>query len=70
MRTPDLHTLLRRFARDESGSNALEYGLIVGFISLAIVAGATAAGTALSSVFNSIKTTLATVNATITTNAS
>jgi pilus assembly protein Flp/PilA len=53
------HTLQRfvgRFVKDESGSNALEYGLIVALISLAIVAGAGAAGTALGNLFNTIGT--------------
>jgi pilus assembly protein Flp/PilA len=66
MRTPDLQTFLRRFARDESGSNALEYGLIVGFVSLAIVAGATAAGKALGTMFTDIGTAIGTVSASIT----
>jgi pilus assembly protein Flp/PilA len=49
-----MRSLIWRVARDELGSNALEYGLIVGLISLAIVAGATAAGTALGGLFNTI----------------
>jgi pilus assembly protein Flp/PilA len=51
MRTLNLRSIIGRFAKDESGSNALEYGLIVGLISLAIVAGAGAAGTALNTLF-------------------
>jgi pilus assembly protein Flp/PilA len=46
--------MLRRFLEDERGSNALEYGLIVGVISLAIVTGATAAGSQLGSIFNTV----------------
>jgi pilus assembly protein Flp/PilA len=56
--TSELQTIFRRFRKDESGSNALEYGLIIGLISLAIVAGATAAGTALGTMFNSISTAI------------
>jgi pilus assembly protein Flp/PilA len=32
-------SLLRRFLRDERGATAIEYGLIVAVLSLAIVAG-------------------------------
>lgn len=52
--TFDLKAVIGRFAKDESGSNALEYGLIVGLISLAIVAGAGAAGTALNTLLKDI----------------
>jgi pilus assembly protein Flp/PilA len=58
-------SLFRRIARDTRGSNALEYGLIVGLISLAIVAGATTAGVQLGNIFTSIGNQLATVAATI-----
>ena len=54
MRTLKLPAIVGRLVKDESGSNALEYGLIVGLISLAIAAGATAAGQSLGSMFNSI----------------
>jgi pilus assembly protein Flp/PilA len=60
MRTLNLRSIIRRFAKDESGSNALEYGLIVGLISLAIVAGAGAAGTALNTLFADIGTQITT----------
>jgi pilus assembly protein Flp/PilA len=66
MRTLDVYNFFRRFAMDESGSNALEYGLIVGFVSLAVVAGATAAGASLNAMFNGISARLGTVTATIT----
>jgi pilus assembly protein Flp/PilA len=45
---------INRFVRDESGSNALEYGLIVAFVSLAVVAGAQTAGGALGTMFTNI----------------
>jgi pilus assembly protein Flp/PilA len=35
-------SLLARFGRDEAGATAVEYGLIVAFIFLAIVGGLTA----------------------------
>jgi pilus assembly protein Flp/PilA len=59
MRTLKLQAIVRRFVEDESGSNALEYGLIVGLISLAIAAGATAAGQSLSTMFNTISARIA-----------
>jgi pilus assembly protein Flp/PilA len=46
--------MLLRLLRDDRGSNALEYGLIVGLISLAIASGATVAGASLGSIFNSV----------------
>ena len=36
-RIPTLSTLCSRFARDDSGATAIEYGLIVALIFLAIV---------------------------------
>lgn len=49
-----MRDIVKRFFRDESGSNALEYGMIVGLVSLAIVAGASVAGTALGNLFSAI----------------
>jgi len=40
--------LARRFARDEEGATAIEYGLIVALISLAMIAGFTQFGNELS----------------------
>lgn len=34
-----MKTLLQRFIKDETGATAIEYGLIVAVLSLAIVAG-------------------------------
>jgi pilus assembly protein Flp/PilA len=51
---------ISRFIRDEAGSNAMEYGLIVGLISLALVSGATVAGTNLNTIFTAVGTKLAT----------
>jgi pilus assembly protein Flp/PilA len=48
-----MRTILR-FIKDDSGATALEYGLIAGLISLAIVAGATTAGAAVNGIFNTI----------------
>jgi pilus assembly protein Flp/PilA len=49
-------SIIIRFFHDETGSNALEYGLIASFISLAVVTGAGAAGTALGSMFDNLGT--------------
>lgn len=40
--------------KDERGATATEYGLLVGFIALAIVIGVTAFGTALNDFFNAL----------------
>jgi pilus assembly protein Flp/PilA len=39
------------FINDEEGASAIEYGLLVGLIALAIVAGATLLGTSISAMF-------------------
>ena len=53
-----MKTLFLRFAKDESGATAIEYGLIATLIGVAIIVGATALGTKLNSVFNGISTKL------------
>jgi pilus assembly protein Flp/PilA len=50
--------LFARFAKDESGVTAIEYGLIATLIGVAIIAGATAVGGQLNTTFNSIDTAL------------
>ena len=45
---------LQRFARDDSGATAIEYGLIAALIGLAVVAGARLVGTNLGALFNNI----------------
>ena len=47
-----------RFAQDESGATAIEYGLIAALIGVAIVGGATAVGTNLGTMFQGISTKL------------
>ena len=51
--------LFARFAKDESGVTAIEYGLIATLVGVAIIVGATARGTQLNATFDSIATTLA-----------
>jgi pilus assembly protein Flp/PilA len=46
--------MLWRFLCDDRGANALEYGLIVGLISLAIAAGASATASQLAVLFNTL----------------
>lgn len=46
--------LFARFAKDESGATAIEYGLIAALIALAITAGATTLGKSLSNEFTRI----------------
>lgn len=49
-----MKTFLARFAHDESGATAIEYGLIAALIGVAIVAGAGLVGTNLNTMFNGI----------------
>ncbi len=51
---------LRRFAADNSGATAVEYGLLVAFIALAIVVAVNQVGTGISRVFNSLSASLST----------
>jgi pilus assembly protein Flp/PilA len=53
--------IVSRFMKDQSGATAVEYALIAGLITLAIVAGATAAGGAVGTMFDAMGTSLATV---------
>jgi pilus assembly protein Flp/PilA len=55
--------IIGRLIRDRSGSNALEYGLIVALVSLAVVAGAAVAGTDLGALFTAIGTLISSVTA-------
>ena len=47
-----MNKLITRFAKDESGATAIEYGLIATLIGVAIIAGATALGSKLNATFN------------------
>lgn len=51
-----MKNLFARFAKDESGATAIEYGLIATLIAVAIIVGATAVGTQLNSTFQAIST--------------
>ena len=52
--------LLFRFAQDESGVTAIEYGLIAALIAVVIITAVTSVGTDLRAVFNAIALNLAT----------
>ena len=53
-----MSNLVNRFAKDESGATAIEYGLIATLIAVALIVGATALGTKLNLVFNGLSTKL------------
>ena len=55
-----MKNLVTRFAKDESGATAIEYGLIAALIAVGIIAGARALGTQLNARFNNIATTVRT----------
>jgi len=50
--------IVARFANDESGATAIEYGLIAALIAVGIIAAATTLGGSLSSLFTRIGTKL------------
>jgi pilus assembly protein Flp/PilA len=53
-----MKTLMLRFARDESGVTAIEYGLIAALIAVVIIVAVTAVGTDLRAVFNVVGNSL------------
>ncbi|WP_072372781.1 Flp family type IVb pilin [Hyphomicrobium sp. NDB2Meth4] len=55
-----MKTFLSRFAQDESGATAIEYGLIAALIGVAIVGAAGEVGTQLKTLFGTIKSKLVT----------
>jgi pilus assembly protein Flp/PilA len=50
--------LFARFAKDQSGVTAIEYGLIAGLIAVVIISAITTLGTRLSAKFNAIAANL------------
>jgi len=50
--------LLSRFAKDESGATAIEYGLIAGFVSIFIITALTLIGPELDRIFMAVATAL------------
>ena len=53
-----MQNLIRRFAQDESGATAIEYGLIAALISVVIIGVLSTIGTRLNTKFNAIATQL------------
>jgi pilus assembly protein Flp/PilA len=53
-----MRNLFFRFANDEAGVTAIEYGLIAGLISVVIIAAVTLVGTNLTGKFTAISTAL------------
>jgi pilus assembly protein Flp/PilA len=53
-------SFLRRFARNDSGATALEYGLLAGLISIMVIGGATLAGTSIDTIFDQVAAKLQT----------
>jgi pilus assembly protein Flp/PilA len=47
-----------RFAKNESGATAIEYGLIVALIAVVIIGAVTAVGTNLSAKFNTVASSI------------
>ena len=53
-----MRTLFARFAKNESGATAIEYGLIASLISVAIIGALTTVGSNLTATFTSVGTNL------------
>ena len=51
---------ISRFAKDESGATAIEYGLIAALIAVAAITAMTSLGTNLSNTFTTVSTKLTT----------
>ena len=53
-----MNKFFARFAQDESGATAIEYGLIAALIAVVIITGATALGTSLNTKLAGIATSV------------
>lgn len=51
-----MKNLVAKFAKDESGATAIEYGLIAALIAIAIIGGGRALGKAINTKFTTIGT--------------
>jgi pilus assembly protein Flp/PilA len=54
----NMTNLVKRFAKDQSGATAIEYGLIAAGISVAIIAVVQGVGTALNTKLGAVQTAL------------
>jgi pilus assembly protein Flp/PilA len=52
----NLYNGIRKFAKDEEGATAVEYGMMVGLVAVAIIVAVAAIGTQLNVLFTKIKT--------------
>jgi len=50
-----MKNLIVSFVRDEQGQDLIEYALLAGFISLAVVTAVTQVGTALNGLYNNVE---------------
>ncbi|MBM4389803.1 MAG: Flp family type IVb pilin [Deltaproteobacteria bacterium] len=50
--------MIKQLINDEAGANALEYGLVAGLVSVAIIVALTALGTSLDDLFATIRSTI------------
>jgi len=55
--------MIARFANDESGATAIEYGLIAALVAVAIIAALNTLSSQLNSTFSKVSTQLSTANA-------
>ena len=53
--------MVSKFLRDERGAAAVEYGLLIGLIAVAIITATTSLGSALSRIFTGVGTRLGNV---------
>jgi pilus assembly protein Flp/PilA len=49
-----MNTLISRFATDDSGATAIEYGLIASLVAVVIITAVTLVGTNLNNTFNAV----------------
>ena len=54
-----MQNLISRFAKDEDGATAIEYGLIAGLIAVVIIGGLTVLGNNIEAAFQEIATRIA-----------
>jgi pilus assembly protein Flp/PilA len=50
-----MKNLIARFVRDEEGQDLIEYALLAGFISLAVVTAVTQVGTSLNTLYGNVQ---------------
>jgi pilus assembly protein Flp/PilA len=53
-RTPTVRAMISRFAKDDSGATAIEYGLIAGLIAVVIVTAVSTIGTDLRNILGTV----------------